>query len=82
MIRKFASELDSWLQAALEDLPENLRAVKIDCNYRLLTIVNNKDGDLKFKIFWGAFSGAAFLSHVTATKFPKSTLWDGTISFA
>ncbi|XP_046655185.1 transcription factor RFX4-like [Daphnia pulicaria] len=30
MIRKFASELDSWLQAALEDLPENLRAVKID----------------------------------------------------
>ena len=48
MIRKFASELDSWLQAALEDLPENLRAVKIDCNYRLLTIVNNKDGDLNF----------------------------------
>ena len=48
MIRKFASELDSWLQAALEDLPENLRAVKIDCNYHLLIIVNNKDGDLNF----------------------------------
>lgn len=30
MIRKFASELDSWLRSALEDLPENLRAVKID----------------------------------------------------
>ncbi|XP_032794286.2 transcription factor RFX4 [Daphnia magna] len=30
MIRKFASELESWLQAALDDLPENLRAVKID----------------------------------------------------
>ena len=53
MIRKFASELDSWLQAALEDLPENLRAVKIDCNYHLLTIVNNNNGDLNFDIFWG-----------------------------
>ena len=30
MIRKFAFELDSWLRPALEDLPENLRAVKMD----------------------------------------------------
>ena len=30
LIRKFASELDSWLRTALEDLPENLRAVKFD----------------------------------------------------
>ena len=32
MIRKFSFELDSWLRAALEDLPESLRAVKIDRN--------------------------------------------------
>lgn len=37
MIRKFASELESWLQTALEDLPDNLRAIKIDCESKTIT---------------------------------------------
>lgn len=49
MIRKFASELDSWLQAALEDLPENLRAVKIDRKNLFLSL---KSTIIILKIFF------------------------------
>lgn len=70
MIRKFASELESWLQAALEDLPENLRAVKIDCK-NLFPHLNRKT--ILIVTFWWyllhCYSGQAFLSHAPATKF-------------
>lgn len=77
MIRKFASELESWLQAALDDLPENLRAVKID--RKNFYILNRKKKQSSFFIFGGIrciTSGTAFLSHATTTKFAESAVWD------
>jgi len=75
MIRKFSFELDSWLRTSLEELPENLRAVKLDRK----SIINNL---ITFRILKMLFniSGSTFLPHASETELPKWPIWSCPIS--
>ncbi|XP_037799468.1 transcription factor RFX4-like [Penaeus monodon] len=42
VIRKFTHDLDSWLRVALDDLPENLRQVKIDLARRFARMLRRQ----------------------------------------